>query len=75
LTYFAAPRWTKGYSVNIAFVFFTWFFFAVGQYFYRRDEKAKAQATVPHETKDEEDGVDVNEKGVGEIVEHVEERK
>jgi hypothetical protein len=71
---FAAPRWTKGYSVNIAFVFFCWLFFMIGQYFYGKDEKRRAQAAVPHESKDEEDGVDANEKAAGEIVEHIEKR-
>lgn len=47
----------------------------MGQYLYRRDERKRAQATIHRETKDEEDGVDVNEKGVGEVVEHVQERR
>ena len=75
LTQYAAPRWTKGYSVNIAFVFFTWFFFLVGQYFYRKDEKKREQATVARTTKDEEDGLNLNDKAVGEVVEHIEERR
>lgn len=40
------PRWLKGYSVNVAFVFFTWFFFCVGQYLYRRDERKRALRDV-----------------------------
>lgn len=70
-----APRWTKGYSVNIAFVFFTWFFFLVGQYFYRRDEKKRERIALAQRAIDEEDGLNLKDKAVGEVVEHVEERK
>lgn len=70
-----APRWQKGYSVNIAFIFFAWFFFMVGQYLYRRDEKKRTQETVACDTKDEENGLDFNDKAVGEIVERIEERR
>lgn len=69
-----APRWTKGYSVNIAFVFFCWFFFMVAQYLYRRDEKKRERDAVVHATKDEEDaGLEIHDKG-GEVVEHIEQR-
>ncbi|KAF2018812.1 MFS general substrate transporter [Aaosphaeria arxii CBS 175.79] len=69
-----APRWTKGYSVNIAFVFFTWFFFLVGQYLYRRDEKKRERMALAQRA-DEEDVLNLKDKAVGEVVEHVEERK
>lgn len=69
-----APRWTKGYSVNIAFVFFTWFFFIVGQYLYRKDEKKRELRAIAQTTKDEEDGMNISDKAVGEVVEHIEQR-
>lgn len=70
-----APRWKKGYSVNIAFICFTWLFFMVGQYLYKRDEKKRELAKAPVTTKDEEDGV-LHDKAVGEInIEHIEERR
>jgi hypothetical protein len=48
----------------------------VGQYLYKRDEKKRARASVASSARDEEDRVDVkDDKAVGEIVEHVEERK
>ncbi|KAF2276167.1 MFS general substrate transporter [Westerdykella ornata] len=70
-----APRWTKGYSVNIAFVFFTWFFFMVGQYLYRKDEKKRARTQVPDSKSDEEAQVDFGDQKVGAVVEHIDERK
>ncbi|KAF2792617.1 MFS general substrate transporter [Melanomma pulvis-pyrius CBS 109.77] len=70
-----APRWTRGYSVNIVFVFCTWFFFIVGQYFYRRDEKKRERLALERAAEDEEDGLNLNDKAVGEVVEHIEERK
>ncbi|KAF2874279.1 major facilitator superfamily domain-containing protein [Massariosphaeria phaeospora] len=69
-----APRWPKGYSVNIAFVFFTWFFFVVGQYFYRRDERRRAQLVVRQGAEDEEGGVNLEDKAVEGVVEHIEVR-
>jgi cbb3-type cytochrome oxidase subunit 3 len=71
------PRWLKGYSVNIAFVFFTWFFFCIGQYLYRRDEKKRAQQGLLQSSDDEEGklgtgiGVGLEDKAVGEIIEDV----
>jgi hypothetical protein len=56
-------------------VFFTWFFFLVGQYLYRKDEKKREQATLAQTTEDEEDGLNLNDKAVGEVVEHIEERR
>ncbi|KAF2184029.1 MFS general substrate transporter [Zopfia rhizophila CBS 207.26] len=70
-----APRWTKGYSVNVAFVFMTWFLFCVGQYLYRKDEKKRETEAIQQVTKDEEDGLNLSDKGVGEVFEHIEERK
>jgi hypothetical protein len=69
-----APRWKKGYSVNIAFVFFCWFFFMVSQYLYKRDEKKREmQRVARQDAKDEEDVL--HDKAVGEVVEHIEERR
>ena len=75
LTYYAAPRWTQGYSVNIAFIFFTWLFFIIGQYLYRRDEKKRSRLEVARAAADEEDSLDLSNKAVGDVVEHIEERK
>ncbi|KAF2635400.1 pantothenate transporter liz1 [Massarina eburnea CBS 473.64] len=71
------PKWRKGYSVNIAFVFFTWFFFLVGQYLYKRDEKRNKghAATMPTAASDNESGVAIEDKAVGEITEHIEQRE
>jgi len=75
LTCCAAPRWTQGYSVNIAFTFFTWLFFIIGQYLYRRDEKKRSRLEVARAAADEEDSLDLSNKAVGDVVEHIEERK
>jgi cbb3-type cytochrome oxidase subunit 3 len=54
-------------------VFFTWFFFCIGQYLYQRDERKRAQQALSPNSDDEEDKLDreIENKG-GEIVEHVE---
>lgn len=70
-----APRWTKGYSVNIAFVFFTWFFFCLMQYMYAKDQKKKQANAVTTLAKDEEDDLHLNDKVPEEVVFHVEEKK
>ncbi|KAH7114272.1 major facilitator superfamily domain-containing protein [Dendryphion nanum] len=70
-----APRWTKGYSVNIAFVFFTWFFFCLGQFMYHRDLKRKQATAITSLSKDEEDNLHLNEKVPDEVILHVEEKK
>ncbi|KAJ4295533.1 hypothetical protein N0V90_007546 [Kalmusia sp. IMI 367209] len=72
-----APRWKKGYSVNIAFVFFCWFFFMVSQWLYRRDEKKREAEAAARAglAKDEEDGGVLSDKAVGEVVEYIEERR
>ncbi|KAF2007167.1 MFS general substrate transporter [Amniculicola lignicola CBS 123094] len=69
-----APRWLKGYSVNIVFVFMCWTFFMIGQWLYKRDEKKRQLYAEERLTKDEEDGVKIDDKAV-EVVEHIEERR
>lgn len=49
------PRWTKGYSVNIAFICGCWGTFLAMQYLYKKSEKKRAERTVREVTKDEED--------------------
>lgn len=56
-------------------MFCTWFFFIVGQYFYRRDEKKRERLALERAAEDEEDGLNLDDKAVGEVVEHIEERK
>lgn len=68
-----APRWKKGYSVNIAFVFFCWFFFMVSQWLYRRDEKKREREALERVARDDEEVL--SQKAVGELVEHVEEKR
>ncbi|KAH8656001.1 vitamin H transporter [Tricladium varicosporioides] len=46
-----APRWKRGYIVEVVFVFMVWFLFMVGQYLQRRDTK---RAEAPILTADEE---------------------
>ncbi|TKX23761.1 MFS transporter-like protein 71 [Elsinoe australis] len=51
-----APRWTKGYSVNIVFVFMTWLLFVVGQLLYcRRGLGSKADCEDSRESIDASD--------------------
>lgn len=68
-----APKWRKGYSVNIAFVFGCWGFFLLSQWLYRRDQKRREKQAIERVASDEEDVMGA--KGIGDVVEHVEERK
>lgn len=36
-----APQWSRGYTVNIVLIICYWILFLVGQFLWRRDEKAK----------------------------------
>ncbi|TQN64823.1 Pantothenate transporter liz1 [Colletotrichum shisoi] len=36
-----APRWAKGYTVNIVFILCYWTIFMIGQYLWRREERNK----------------------------------
>ncbi|KAH3919135.1 hypothetical protein HBI56_100340 [Parastagonospora nodorum] len=49
------PRWTKGYSVNIAFICGCWGTFLAMQYLYKKSEKKRAERMVREVAKDEED--------------------
>ncbi|KAK2746164.1 hypothetical protein FQN55_005793 [Onygenales sp. PD_40] len=40
-----APRWKKGYSVDIVFIIMTWVLFSVGVLLQRRDDKRREMAT------------------------------
>jgi hypothetical protein len=51
------PQWTKGYAVEVVFVFMVWFLFMLGQYLQRR-EIQKAELT--HRMDDEEAKVDID---------------
>jgi hypothetical protein len=61
-------------------VFFTWFFFCVGQYLYRRDEKKRARQALLNISDDEEgklgagSGLGDDKEAVPEVVEHRERR-
>lgn len=59
----SGPQWTKGYAVEVVFVFMVWFLFMLGQYLQRR-ENQKAQSIT--QTDDEEakayEGVQVETK-------------
>lgn len=69
-----APRWTKGYSVNICFIVGCWACFLIMQYMYKKSESRKAQQFVSATARDEEDSLS-DSKPMGEIKEHVEERR
>jgi hypothetical protein len=40
-----APRWKKGYTVEVVFVFMVWFLFMLGVYLHRRDT-TKSRTTI-----------------------------
>jgi hypothetical protein len=68
-----APRWTKGYSVNIAFVVGCWSCFLIMQYLYKKSEKQKEQQAIRDVTRDEEDSMNMDDKKpVGGVSEHLE---
>ena len=47
-----APRWKKGYTVEVFFVFAVWALFMLGLYLHRRDtKKAEGTGQVPDEEK------------------------
>ncbi|KAL5443223.1 hypothetical protein PMIN05_003795 [Paraphaeosphaeria minitans] len=68
-----APKWRKGYSVNIAFVFGCWSFFMLSQWLYGVDKKKKERQAVERDARDDEEVLSA--KGAGDVVKHVEERK
>jgi hypothetical protein len=68
-----APKWRKGYSVNIAFLIGCWFFFMLSQWLYRKDGKKQEKNESARIARDEEEVLSA--KGTGDMVEHVEERK
>ena len=69
-----APRWTKGYSVNICFVVGCWASFLIMQYMYQKSENKKKQQFAGAAGRDEEDSLS-DKKPVENIKEHVEERR
>lgn len=71
------PRWTKGYSVNIAFVVGCWVTFLVSQYMYLKSEKKKRGQMIGAVAKDVEDsaGSDFDQKHASKVREIVEARK
>lgn len=68
-----APRWRKGYIVNIIFVFLCWVFFMLSQWLYRKNEKQRERGAIERTTRDSEEVL--GDKVVGEVVEHIEERR
>lgn len=69
-----APRWTKGYAVNICFVVGCWVCFLVMQYLYKKSENKKQQHFIGAATRDEEDSLS-DKKPVENVKEHFEERR
>jgi hypothetical protein len=69
-----APRWTKGYSVNIVFVVGCWCSFLIMQYLYKKSEKRKQEQFIGAVARDEEDSLS-DKKPVPDVSEHVEDRK
>lgn len=69
-----APRWTKGYAVNICFVVGCWAGFLAMQYLYKQGEKKKGQQYVGALARDEEDSLN-DTKPVADVKEHIEERR
>ncbi len=68
-----APRWKKGYAVNICFVVGCWVGFLVMQYLYKKSENKKQRQFIGA-VGDEEDSLS-DKKPVEDIKEHVEERR
>lgn len=71
-----APRWTKGYSVNIVFIVGCWSGFLIMQYLYKKKEKKRADEAIREVARDEEDSVNIDDKHpAGGVSEHVEDKK
>ena len=64
------PRWTKGYSVNIAFICGCWGTFLAMQYLYKRSEKKRGEQAVREFAKDEEDLAAIEQKDASEVREY-----
>ena len=69
-----APRWTKGYAVNICFVVGCWACFSIMQYLYKRSERKREEIYEGATVRDEEDILSDKKPGNG-VTEHVEERR
>lgn len=69
-----APRWKKGYSVNICFVVGCWTCFLIMQYMYKKSEAKKQRLFQEAAARDEEDSLS-DHKPVQDVKEIVEERK
>ena len=69
-----APRWTKGYSVNICFVVGCWASFLIMQYMYKKSEKRREAQFIGAAARDEEDSLS-DKKPVDDVKELVEERR
>ncbi|KAF2994396.1 hypothetical protein E8E13_002774 [Curvularia kusanoi] len=69
-----APRWTKGYAVNICFIVGCWACFLIMQYLYKKSERKKEQQYIDAAARDEEDSLS-DKKPVDDVTEHVEERR
>lgn len=69
-----APRWTKGYSVNVVFIVGCWASFLIMQYLYKKSEKKKQEQFISAAARDEETSLS-DKKPVDDIREHVEERR
>lgn len=68
-----APRWTKGYSVNIVFVAGCWSCFLIMQYLYKKGEKRKQEQFIGATARDEEDSLS-DKKPMEDVKEKVDER-
>jgi hypothetical protein len=69
-----APRWTKGYAVNICFVVGCWVSFLIMQYLYKKSERKREEGLVAATARDEEDSLSDEKPGAA-VTEHVEERR
>ena len=80
--YSLAPRWTRGYSVEIVFVCIVWILFMLGTWLNRKDEQKAGARAADVERTDEVSEVssmelaEKGEKGDGVKVEvvHIEEK-
>lgn len=69
-----APRWTKGYTVNIVFVVGCWLCFLIMQYLYKKSETKKQEQFIGAVARDEEDSLS-DKKMVTGVSEHAVERR